>query len=75
MLAPTVGAFALRALRRHPDRVAFEDAGSTMTYGAALDLIGRFQRVYADRGLRQGARMALLSSNRPTCGAPPRPRR
>jgi fatty-acyl-CoA synthase len=64
MLAPTVGAFALRALRRHPDRVAFEDGGSTMTYGAALDLIGRFQRVYADHGLRQGARMALLSSNR-----------
>jgi fatty-acyl-CoA synthase len=49
---PTVGAVTLRALRRHPDRTAFSWDGGTLSYAGATDLIGRIQRVYAERGLR-----------------------
>ena len=61
---PTVGATALRALRRHPDRVAFSWEGGQMRYGAAVELIGRIQQVLARRGIRKGDRVAILSGNK-----------
>ena len=49
---PTVGGQALRRrLARYPDRVAFVSGSGSLTYAAALDLIGRFQAVFASKGL------------------------
>jgi fatty-acyl-CoA synthase len=64
----TIGAVTLRALRRHPSKVAFtwgsgSDVGS-LTYAQALDRIGRIQAVLAASGLTRGSRIALLSGNR-----------
>ena len=61
---PTVGGQALRALARYPDRVAFVSASGSLTYAAALDLIGRFQAVFAAKGLGRGDRIAVLTANR-----------
>ena len=43
---PTSSSLVLRALRRYPARVAFAWDGGSLTYAAALDLIGRFQGVF-----------------------------
>lgn len=61
---PTVGELALRVLRREPNRVAFAWPGGELTRAGALDLIGRYQRVFDANGLRRGSRAALLSANR-----------
>jgi len=61
---PTVSALMLRALRRYPDRAAFSWDGGELTYAQALDLVGRFQRVFAERGLSRGSTLAILSANR-----------
>ncbi len=61
---PTFGELALRILRRAPDQVAFTWDGGQLTRGQALDLIGRYQRVYTDAGLGSGSRIAFLSANR-----------
>jgi hypothetical protein len=47
---PTVGAQALRALARYPERIAFVSDGKHVSYRATLDLIGRMQGVFAHRG-------------------------
>ncbi|MEU1417805.1 AMP-binding protein [Streptomyces sp. NPDC005731] len=60
----TAGGLALRALRRYPNRIAFAWDGGSLTYAAALDVIGRMQAVFAGHGLRPGQCMALLSGNR-----------
>jgi len=61
---PTVGAQALRALARYPDRIAFVSDGKPVTYRATLDLIGRMQGVFATRGLGRGDRLAIITANR-----------
>jgi fatty-acyl-CoA synthase len=61
---PTTGSQTLRALRRYPERTAFAWDGGRLSYGGAADLIGRMQRVFADRGLKRGDRIALLTANR-----------
>ena len=61
---PSLCNLTLRALRRHPDRVAFQSPASRLTYRQALDLIGRFQAVLHQAGLRAGTRVALLTANR-----------
>src|SRR4051812_13700398 len=61
----TVGTLVLRALRRYPDRVAFASDTGALTYAAATELIGRIQRVLADRGFRRGDRIGLLAGNSP----------
>lgn len=43
------GAQALLALRRFPDRVAFQSETNRFSYSATLDLIGKFQAVLAAR--------------------------
>ena len=65
LAGPTVGGLTLRLLARHPQRVAFiDETGRQTSYSAAADIIGRYQHVMADHGLRRGATVALLSSNR-----------
>lgn len=61
----TVGTLVLRALRRYPDRIAFATDTGTLTYAAVTELVGRIQRVLADRGLRRGDRIGLLAGNSP----------
>ncbi|MFZ0217551.1 MAG: AMP-binding protein, partial [Candidatus Dormiibacterota bacterium] len=63
-VGPTIGALAIRALRRHPDRTALSWDGGRMTYAQTLELIGRYQTVLQQRGVRRGQRIALLSANR-----------
>jgi fatty-acyl-CoA synthase len=63
-VGPTVGEVTMRALRRFPDRTAFSWDGGSLSYAGALELIGRIQRVYAERGLRRGQRIAVLTGNR-----------
>ena len=60
----TIGTQTLRALARFPDRVALSWDGGHLTYRGAADLIGRMQRVFADRGLSRGQRVAVLAANR-----------
>jgi fatty-acyl-CoA synthase len=60
----TVGSQLLRALRRHPDRVAFAWDGGTMTYAQAVATVGRYQRAFAERGLRRQSMIAILTANR-----------
>jgi fatty-acyl-CoA synthase len=61
---PTAGQQTLRALARYPARDAFVWSGGRLTYAGTSDLIGRFQGVFAARGLVRGNRVALLSANR-----------
>jgi len=70
-VGPTIGEVALRVLRRFPDRIAFSWDGGSLSYRAALELIGRFQRVYAECGLSRGQRIAVLTGNsaEPRCAA------
>jgi fatty-acyl-CoA synthase len=60
---PSLGGLTLRALRRHPERIAFVSDSGSLTYAAAEDLIARFQHVLAARGLRKGDRIAVLGGN------------
>jgi fatty-acyl-CoA synthase len=62
--APTSVTLALRALRRHPERIAFQWDGGALSYAGALDLIGRQQAALLAAGARRGDCMALLSANR-----------
>ena len=61
---PVVGEQTLRALARYPSRTAFSWPGGTMTYRAAIELIGRMQGMFAKLGFAPGARVALLTANR-----------
>lgn len=61
---PSFFSLALGALRRHPERIAFQWAGGQLTYRQTLQLIGRLQAVLQRQGIRAGTRLALLSSNR-----------
>ena len=61
---PTVGAQALRALARYPERIAFVEGDKRTSYAAALDLVARMQAVYATQGFGRGDRIAILTANR-----------
>lgn len=61
--APTASSLVLRALRSHPDRVAFAWDGGSLTYRAAWALIGRMQAVLGRKDQRR-FRAAILSANR-----------
>lgn len=60
---PTASSLVFRALRRHPERIAFSWAAGSLTYAAALDTIGRMQAVLSPTGAKP-LRAALLSANR-----------
>jgi fatty-acyl-CoA synthase len=53
------------ALRRWPSREAFRQDGRSWSYAATADLVARFARVFAERGLVRGQGVGLLSPNRP----------
>ncbi|WP_027555548.1 AMP-binding protein [Bradyrhizobium sp. Cp5.3] len=61
---PSVCEQTLRALSRFPSKTAFSWPGGTLSYGGALDLIGRMQSVFMQLKLAPGARVALLTANR-----------
>jgi fatty-acyl-CoA synthase len=61
----TVGGIVTAALRRFPDRVAFRHGGKQMTYRHTEDVLVRWVAVLAQRGLRSGEGVGLLSPNRP----------
>ena len=61
--APTGTTMLLRALARHPDRLAFVWDDGRLTYRATLDLIGRFQAAMTAAGLKKGQTVAFLSAN------------
>ncbi len=61
--APTATTMTLRALARFPDRMAFVWDGGSLTYRAALSLIGRLQAAMAAAGLVRGQTAAFLSAN------------
>jgi len=61
--APTATTMTLRALARFPDRMAFVWDGGSLTYRAALSLIGRLQAAMAAAGFVRGQTAAFLSAN------------
>jgi fatty-acyl-CoA synthase len=62
--SPTHTSVTLRALGRHPDRIAFRPPDAEITYAAALDTIARMQAAMAARGIGRGSTVAVLSANR-----------
>ena len=55
----------VNALRLEPNRVLIEmDKGDKLTCGDILDYMSRYARAFQSVGLRQGARIAMLSANR-----------
>jgi fatty-acyl-CoA synthase len=62
--APTHAGLVLRALSRHPERIAFRIGASDISYATTLDLIGRMQGVLAAAGVRRGDMVAGLAANR-----------
>ena len=60
----TVGTQTIRALRRFPDRIAFKHGDFELSYRDTLDLIARYQAVFAQSGFGRGDRLAILTSNR-----------
>jgi fatty-acyl-CoA synthase len=61
---PTVGRLTRRTLNAHRDRVAFKWTGGSATYAEVQTMIGKFQQVLADAGLRRGQGVAALGGNR-----------
>jgi fatty-acyl-CoA synthase len=61
----TIGDVVTAALRRFPDRVAFQQDGSVYTYREVEDALARWVSVLRERGLRPGEGIGLLSPNRP----------
>jgi fatty-acyl-CoA synthase len=61
----TMGDIVTAALRRFPDRVAFRHDGRELTYRQTEDALARWVAVLAQRGLRPGEGVGLLSPNRP----------
>ncbi|EJL73747.1 acyl-CoA synthetase (AMP-forming)/AMP-acid ligase II [Variovorax sp. CF313] len=60
----TVSSLVFRALRGHPDRVAFSWSGGRLTYADTLALIGKLQFALAPKEGGHPFRVALLSANR-----------
>ena len=63
--AATVGDVVVAALRRFPDRIAFQQDGARLTYRQVEDALARWVSVLRERGLRPGDGVGLLSPNRP----------
>jgi len=63
--AVTYGELILTALRRFPDRVAFQQDDRRLTYRQTADLLARWITVLTQRGLAHGQGVGILSPNRP----------
>jgi fatty-acyl-CoA synthase len=57
-------ALTMRALARHPQRIAFRWDGGQLGYAATTAMIAGFQKVFDDAGLAPGQCLALLTANR-----------
>lgn len=62
---PTYPELVLTALGRDPSAVAFIAGDERITYGQAAARILRIAAVLAERGVRKGGGVAILSTNRP----------
>ena len=60
----TVGTLFRAQARLHPGRVALQDAKGTVTFGALDARTDRLAAAMVARGVRPGARVAVLSENR-----------
>jgi fatty-acyl-CoA synthase len=63
-LGPTLGSLYIRALRRHPDRIAIIEGDLTWTYRQLEARAASFVRVFARAGLQPQDSIAQLSANR-----------
>jgi len=63
--AATMGDVVTAALRRFPDRVAFRQDSTELTYRQVDDVLARWVSVLHERGLQPGDGVGLLSPNRP----------
>ncbi|MBB4365251.1 fatty-acyl-CoA synthase [Bradyrhizobium sp. CIR18] len=61
--APTIGELIIIALQKFKDRIAFKEAGRTVTYGELEVLIGRAVAVLQALGIRKGDAVAQIASN------------
>ncbi|MBN9407767.1 MAG: AMP-binding protein [Burkholderiales bacterium] len=61
---PTFFSLVLRALRRHPERIAFRQGSLAVSYQQAIDFMGQVQAVLGAHGICRGMRVALLTENR-----------
>lgn len=61
----TTGDIVTSCLRRFPDRVAFRQDGSELTYRQTEEALRRWVAVLLERGLRRGQGVGLLSPNCP----------
>jgi fatty-acyl-CoA synthase len=61
----TYGEIVLSALRRFPQRIAFQQDGRTLTYRQAEDALARWVTALTHRGLGPGHGVGVLSLNRP----------
>jgi len=61
----SIGDVVTAVLRRFPDRVAFRQDGTELTYRQVEDTLARWVAVLRERGLRPGEGVGLLSPNRP----------
>lgn len=61
---PTYAGMLLHALKRHADRVAFDNGRQQITYRAVEDFVARAQQILLRQGVQRGDCVALLSSNR-----------
>ncbi|WP_281690273.1 AMP-binding protein [Pseudonocardia thermophila] len=62
---PGLGELVVRALRRHPGRLAFVAGDRCVTYAETADLIGRALAAFDARGLRPGDLVLQVVGNRP----------
>jgi fatty-acyl-CoA synthase len=62
---PTYPELVLTALRREPSAVAFVTGDRQFSYGESAAHIRRMAAVLAQRGVRKGSGVAILSRNRP----------
>lgn len=62
--SPHAVSLALAALRRHPDRIAFQMGDTRVSYAQALDTMARAQAVLHGLGVGMGQCFGILSANR-----------
>ncbi|MBI2754737.1 MAG: AMP-binding protein [Betaproteobacteria bacterium] len=60
----TIGSLFRERARLHPDRIAIEASGRSLSYGALNERVNRAAEVLSGFGIGRGDRVAILSENR-----------